>query len=114
MRTEASTFVSMMPYVPSTGRAPAFQTRFGSSAKTPNEYQTRAASGRAAANKSNLAAMRVLDVSKRTDEALGGESGLPAVTWKEWAGNVIDAVSKGPEDRRAGDRDTAKTRPLPR
>jgi hypothetical protein len=29
------------------------------------------------------------------------ESSLPAVTWKQWAGNIIDAVSKGPEDRRA-------------
>jgi hypothetical protein len=31
----------------------------------------------------------------------GDESGYPAVTWKEWGRNIIDAIRNGPEDRRA-------------
>jgi hypothetical protein len=36
-----------------------------------------------------------------TEEAPKSESGLPAVNWEEWARETIDAISNGPEDRRA-------------
>jgi hypothetical protein len=35
------------------------------------------------------------------DEAPRDESGLPAVTWEEWARETIDAIREGPDDRRA-------------
>jgi hypothetical protein len=38
---------------------------------------------------------------ERTGEAPSGDSSLPAVTWKEWARDIIDAISNGPEERRA-------------
>jgi hypothetical protein len=44
---------------------------------------------------------RLRSERKQADEAPDKELSHPAVTWKEWAGDIINAIRNGPEDRRA-------------
>jgi hypothetical protein len=44
--------------------------------------------------------MRAIFMSKWVNEVPCDKFSLPPVPWEEWARETIDAISKGPEDRR--------------